>query len=164
MTACLASKKPAILTPSSLRPSLHRLFIARRSVVFNNHVRIARSIFRRPCSCTASLSAEHEDGGKSVAKSLEKPPADHRELAVQQELFRTSVYSPGSPLFLPNGADMLNKLSACLRAQYPQFGFREVISPTIYKKSLWENLAIGRSMPRTCSKSEGVMWMATTRR
>lgn len=33
---------------------------------------------------------------------------------------------------------MLNKLSACLRAQYPQFGFREVISPTIYKKSLWE--------------------------
>lgn len=33
---------------------------------------------------------------------------------------------------------MLNKLSACLRAQYPQFGFREVVSPTIYKKSLWE--------------------------
>lgn len=66
------------------------------------------------------------------------PPADHRELAVQQELFTTSIYSPGSPLFLPNGARIFNKLQNFLRAQYSQFGFQEVITPTIYKKSLWE--------------------------
>ena len=33
---------------------------------------------------------------------------------------------------------MFHKLTAFLKAQYAQFGFQEVISPTIYKKSLWE--------------------------
>jgi threonyl-tRNA synthetase len=64
--------------------------------------------------------------------------SDHRELAHSQKLLTNSIYSPGSPLFLPNGADMMNKLAGCLRAHYPQFGFREVITPTIYKRSLWE--------------------------
>jgi threonyl-tRNA synthetase len=50
----------------------------------------------------------------------------------------TSKYSPGSPLFLPNGAKMFNKLTNFLRTQYANFGFDEVITPTIYKKSLWE--------------------------
>ena len=63
---------------------------------------------------------------------------DHRHLGVDQELFTTSIYSPGSPLFLPKGARMFNKLTNFLRAQYEHFGFQEVITPTIYKKSLWE--------------------------
>jgi threonyl-tRNA synthetase len=46
--------------------------------------------------------------------------------------------SPGSPLLLPNGAHIFNKLQNFLRAQYPQFGYKEVITPNIYKKSLWE--------------------------
>jgi threonyl-tRNA synthetase len=66
------------------------------------------------------------------------PPADHRQLAVEQELFTTSIFSPGSPLFLPNGTRIFTRLTAFLRAQYDHFGFQEVISPTIYKKSLWE--------------------------
>jgi threonyl-tRNA synthetase len=33
---------------------------------------------------------------------------------------------------------MFNKLTNFLRAQYEHFGFLEVITPTIYKKSLWE--------------------------
>jgi threonyl-tRNA synthetase len=66
------------------------------------------------------------------------PPTDHRALAQTHDLFITSPYSPGSPLLLPNGAYVFQKLQAFLRAQYPQFGFHEVITPTIYKKSLWE--------------------------
>ncbi|ORY12420.1 hypothetical protein BCR34DRAFT_563770 [Clohesyomyces aquaticus] len=66
------------------------------------------------------------------------PPTDHRTLAQTHDLFITSPYSPGSPLLLPNGAYLFQKLQAFLRAQYPQFGFKEVITPTIYKKSLWE--------------------------
>ncbi|KAE8443256.1 hypothetical protein EG329_002044 [Mollisiaceae sp. DMI_Dod_QoI] len=65
-------------------------------------------------------------------------PADHRQLAIEQELFTTSPYSPGSPLFLPNGAKLFNRLTNFLRAQYDHYGFQEVITPTIYKKSLWE--------------------------
>jgi threonyl-tRNA synthetase len=59
-------------------------------------------------------------------------------LAQAHNLFITSPYSPGSPLILPNGAYVFQKLQSFLRAQYPQFGFQEVITPIIYKKSLWE--------------------------
>ncbi|KAJ4295922.1 threonyl-tRNA synthetase [Collariella sp. IMI 366227] len=67
-----------------------------------------------------------------------KPPApDHRELGLQQELFMTSIYSPGSPILLPNGARIFNRLLDFLRKQYVRYGFQEVITPTIYKKALW---------------------------
>ncbi|KAH8899388.1 class II aaRS and biotin synthetase [Thozetella sp. PMI_491] len=68
---------------------------------------------------------------------LHKTPADHRELGVQQELFTTSIYSPGSPILLPNGARIFNRLVEFLRRQYVRYGFQEVITPTIYKKALW---------------------------
>lgn len=70
--------------------------------------------------------------------NLPTPPTDHRTLAQTHNLFITSPYSPGSPLILPNGAYVFQKLQSFLRAQYPQFGFQEVITPIIYKKSLWE--------------------------
>ena len=73
----------------------------------------------------------------SCADPLPKPAADHRNLGVQQELFTTSVYSPGSPIFLPNGARIFNRLVEFLRKYYVRYGFQEVITPTIYKKSLW---------------------------
>ncbi|KAH6692621.1 threonyl-tRNA synthetase [Plectosphaerella plurivora] len=65
-------------------------------------------------------------------------PPDHRKLGTQQELFMTSIYSPGSPIFLPNGARIFNRLVDFLRRQYIHYGFEEVITPNIYKKSLWE--------------------------
>ncbi|KAI0400808.1 hypothetical protein F4802DRAFT_609877 [Xylaria palmicola] len=56
----------------------------------------------------------------------------------QQDLFTTSVYSPGSPILLPNGARIFNRLVEFLRRQYTRYGFDEVITPTIYKKALWK--------------------------
>ncbi|KAL9132025.1 MAG: hypothetical protein Q9217_000153 [Psora testacea] len=47
-------------------------------------------------------------------------------------------YLPGSPIFTPEGTYIFQKLQAFLRAQYPAFGFQEVLTPTIYKQSLWE--------------------------
>ncbi|KAL5314945.1 hypothetical protein ACEPPN_017595 [Leptodophora sp. 'Broadleaf-Isolate-01'] len=88
--------------------------------------------------CTA---CEPPVGAAESAKSTASPStplADHRQLGIEQELFTTSAYSPGSPLFLPNGAKLFNRLTNFLRAQYDHFGFQEVITPTIYKKSLWE--------------------------
>lgn len=66
------------------------------------------------------------------------PSPDHRQLAVQQELFTTSIYSPGSPILLPSGARIFNRLVDFLRQQYTRYGFDEVITPTIYKKALWK--------------------------
>ncbi|KAJ5625161.1 hypothetical protein N7510_001470 [Penicillium lagena] len=79
----------------------------------------------RPCSCSAQPKSD-------------LPPTDHRALGTAQELFTSSVYSPGSPLFLPNGTHIINKLVSFLRTQYLQYGFREVLTPSIYKRSLWE--------------------------
>lgn len=70
-------------------------------------------------------------------KPPKRDPPDHRKLGTQQELFTNSVYSPGSPIFLPNGARIFNRLVDFLRKQYVRYGFEEVITPTIYKKSLW---------------------------
>ncbi|KAK5637172.1 hypothetical protein RRF57_012884 [Xylaria bambusicola] len=50
----------------------------------------------------------------------------------------TSIYSPGSPILLPNGARIFNRLVEFLRRQYTRYGFDEVITPTIYKKALWK--------------------------
>ncbi|KAE9963952.1 hypothetical protein BLS_008780 [Venturia inaequalis] len=122
--------------PPLYRPSLRTLFNARKALIFRNHERIATSIFVRPCSCTASLSVESNT--PSAINDLPKPPADHRVLAASQDLYTNSLFSPGSPLLLPNGADMFIKLSNLLRSLYPQYGFREVITPNIYKKSLWK--------------------------
>lgn len=56
---------------------------------------------------------------------------------MQQELFTKSLYSPGSPIFLPAGTRIFNRLVDYLRKKYVKYGFQEVITPTIYKKALW---------------------------
>jgi len=91
------------------------------------------------CSaCEAGTAKPGTESKATATKNPPTPPADHRQLAIEQELFTTSIYSPGSPLFLPNGTKIFNKLTNFLRTQYDHFGFQEVITPTIYKKSLWE--------------------------
>ncbi|CAZ85122.1 unnamed protein product [Tuber melanosporum] len=65
-------------------------------------------------------------------------PPDHRLLAAAQDLLITHPVSPGSPLFLPHGSRIFNKLISFIRSQYTLYGYEEVITPTIYKKSLWE--------------------------
>ncbi|UNI23361.1 Threonine--tRNA ligase [Purpureocillium takamizusanense] len=95
---------------------------------------------RRPWTCPTCLSRRRRYSQQkkpaAPAPATAEPP-DHRKLGIQQELFMTSVYSPGSPIFLPNGARIFNRLVDFLRKQYVRYGFQEVITPTIYKKALW---------------------------
>ncbi|KAG0652337.1 putative threonine-tRNA [Hyphodiscus hymeniophilus] len=90
------------------------------------------------CSACPDAQGAGPTGTAKAVTNPPTPPADHRQLAIEQDLYINSKYSPGSPLFGPNGARIFNKLTNFLRAQYSQFGFQEVITPTIYKKSLWE--------------------------
>ena len=64
--------------------------------------------------------------------------SDHRTIGKAHSLFTVHPSSPGAPFFQPDGTHIFNKLTAFLRAQYPAFGFREVLTPTMYKQSLWE--------------------------
>ncbi|KAK9236015.1 hypothetical protein V1525DRAFT_380332 [Lipomyces kononenkoae] len=63
---------------------------------------------------------------------------DHRQIGAQQELYMINPLTPGSVFLLPHGTRIYNKLLAFMRAQLKVFGFEEVISPIIYRKSLWE--------------------------
>ncbi|KAK8121999.1 hypothetical protein PG984_010669 [Apiospora sp. TS-2023a] len=106
------------LRPHNVVPLPPRIYAARPST---------QLLLRRACASCATSTTEKPP----------KPAADHRQLGVQQELFTTSIYSPGSPILLPNGARIFNRLVEFLRKQYVLYGFQEVITPTIYKKSLW---------------------------
>lgn len=86
----------------------------------------------RDCSCTNPSTAT------TTTTTTPTTNTDYRTLGQNQDLFTSSIYSPGSPLFLPNGTHVVNKLVSFLRTQYQQYGFREVLTPTIYKRSLWE--------------------------
>ncbi|CAJ2500654.1 Uu.00g035070.m01.CDS01 [Anthostomella pinea] len=86
----------------------------------------------------AALREEKHAVEVGVGMMHEVSLAVWRLLGVQQELFTTSIYSPGSPILLPNGARVFNRLVEFLRKQYVRYGFDEVITPTIYKKALWK--------------------------
>ncbi|MCJ1295418.1 hypothetical protein MMC34_006981 [Xylographa carneopallida] len=92
----------------------------------------------RYCSCSALPQAAKPTLLNPTTVNPLTPAADHRVLGTALDLFSTSRFSPGSPLFHPDGAHIVQKLQSFLRAQYTTFGFREVITPTIYKQSLWE--------------------------
>lgn len=103
---------------------------------------VLAALNRQRWTCTASLSSTaHCQKKLGKPKPPPVPPPlsafDHRKLGRQQELFFTSIYSPGSPILLPNGTHIFNRLVDFLRGQYVRFGFKEVITPTIYKKALW---------------------------
>ncbi|KAK4132555.1 class II aaRS and biotin synthetase [Trichocladium antarcticum] len=101
-------------------------------------------ILARQCRAAQRLSARpiqsrlcSSHGRPEPSPAAKDAAPDHRTLGLQQELFITSIYSPGSPIFLPNGTRIFNRLVDFLRKQYIHYGFQEVITPTIYKKALW---------------------------
>jgi threonyl-tRNA synthetase len=72
-------------------------------------------------------------------KQLEEAKArDHRKLGKELELFMMSDLAPASPFFLPRGAHVYNSLIDFVRKQYARRGYREVITPQIFDKALWE--------------------------
>ena len=99
--------------------------------------------FSRRCSARSSSSSKHlpnlwHQRGKTGKSEVKEPdPTDHRSIGARHSLFTTDLSSPGTPFFLPDGTHIFQKLTSFLRAQYPAFGFREVLTPTIYKEELW---------------------------
>lgn len=70
----------------------------------------------------------------------DKPPkiTDHRDLGRQAELWTHHPSSPGAPMFLPDGATIFSKIADYLRYQNRIRGFKEVLTPTMYKSDLWK--------------------------
>ncbi|KAE8148214.1 hypothetical protein BDV25DRAFT_142016 [Aspergillus avenaceus] len=110
---------------------LRQPFSCRRGIFRQPRLQLLSTTSTRLCSCSDPQPEQPPAQSSS-------PATDYRALGTSQDLFTTSIYSPGSPLFLPNGTHVVNKLVSFLRTQYLQYGFREVLTPTIYKRSLWE--------------------------
>ncbi|KAL4788579.1 hypothetical protein BJX76DRAFT_684 [Aspergillus varians] len=118
-----------------ISPLIRRLISPRNPIGYRcspARVQWLSSTSLRPCSCSDQQPQQQSSEAQATSS------ADYRALGTAQDLFTTSIYSPGSPLFLPNGTHIINKLISFLRTQYLQYGFREVLTPTIYKQSLWE--------------------------
>ncbi|VVC02004.1 putative threonine--tRNA ligase 1 [uncultured archaeon] len=63
---------------------------------------------------------------------------DHRKLGTQLGLFMFHEWSPGSPFVMPKGTIIYNELLSYLRAEYIKRGYKEVVTPQLFNKALWE--------------------------
>jgi len=63
---------------------------------------------------------------------------DHRKLTSDLNLVYFHEYSPGAPFFLFNGTIIYNELINFIRGEYQKRGYKEVITPQLYNKKLWE--------------------------
>lgn len=62
---------------------------------------------------------------------------DHRKIGTQLGLFMFHEWSPGSPFFLPKGTIIYNELLYFIREQYVKRGYKEVVTPQLFNKELW---------------------------
>ena len=63
---------------------------------------------------------------------------NHRDIGTQLELFFFDDMSPGSCFFLPHGAKIHNNLVDFLRYCYKKLGYKEIITPNLFNKKLWQ--------------------------
>ncbi len=62
----------------------------------------------------------------------------HQEIGEELSLFFFHEFSPGSPIFLPKGKIVYNKLVNYIREYYERNGYLEVGTPNVFDKRLWE--------------------------
>ncbi len=63
---------------------------------------------------------------------------DHRKIGRELDLISFQEESPGAAFFHPKGTVIFNELQKFIREQYWKRGFKEVVTPLVYDKSLWE--------------------------
>lgn len=63
---------------------------------------------------------------------------DHRKLGAELELFSMEDEGPGFPFFHPKGMILRNELENFWRDQHKRGGYKEIRTPVILNRSLWE--------------------------
>jgi threonyl-tRNA synthetase len=63
---------------------------------------------------------------------------DHRVLGKHLDLFMSHEYAPGMTFFLPKGFHIWKNLQNFIRDQYKKYDYKEVMTPNMFNKKLWE--------------------------
>jgi threonyl-tRNA synthetase len=63
---------------------------------------------------------------------------DHRRVGRELELFHLDSTAPGMAYLLPNGVVVFNELIDYSRAEHRRRGYREISTPVVNEKRLWE--------------------------
>lgn len=82
---------------------------------------------------------QNEKALKEYLVSLEEAKKrDHRKLGKDLGLFMIHPLAPGSPFFLPKGAQIYSRLIDYIRHLYHRYGYDEVISPQVFDTELYK--------------------------
>jgi threonyl-tRNA synthetase len=82
---------------------------------------------------------ESEKSLKAHLDALEEAKKrDHRKLGKELGLFMIHPLAPGSPFFLPAGAQVYTRLVDFIRHLYHKYGYDEVVSPQIFDAELFK--------------------------
>ena len=73
-----------------------------------------------------------------LARLEEAKKRDHRKIGREMGLFMTHDAGPGFPFFLPNGMVLKNSLIEYWRELHDREGYKEIESPIILSRKLWE--------------------------
>ncbi|MEM8547013.1 MAG: threonine--tRNA ligase [Pseudomonadota bacterium] len=63
---------------------------------------------------------------------------DHRKLGRQMDLFHFQEEAPGSVFWHPRGWTLFQRLIEYMRQRQREFGYREIHTPTVMDRALWE--------------------------
>ncbi|MEZ4330482.1 MAG: threonine--tRNA ligase [Myxococcota bacterium] len=63
---------------------------------------------------------------------------DHRRVGAELGLFHLDPLAPGSPFYLPKGMALYNELVRFIRDLYPKYGYREVMTPQLFRSELFK--------------------------
>lgn len=79
---------------------------------------------------------------KELADHLERieeaKRRDHRRVGAELGLFHLDQLAPGSPFYLPKGMTLYNELVRFMRDLYPKYGYREVMTPQLFRSDLFK--------------------------
>ena len=82
--------------------------------------------------------AKKEDLDAHLHRLEEAEKRDHRKLAKQLDLFHMQDDAPGMVFWHPNGWTIWQEVEQYMRAKFREYGYREVRTPTILDRALWE--------------------------
>ncbi len=73
-----------------------------------------------------------------LARIEEARKRDHRRVGQDLGLFHLDPLAPGSPFYLPKGMTLYNELVRFVRDLYPKYGYREVMTPQLFRSELFK--------------------------